>query len=112
LPFALSSYIEPAKQAISGACGVPRAPETLEKTAKTTMKAEIHPDYHTITVKMTDGSEFTTRSTWGKEGDVLHLDIDPTSHPAWTGGQQHLMDRGGRVSRFQKKFSGFLGEKK
>ena len=87
-------------------------PKTLEKTAKTTMKAEIHPDYHTITVKMTDGSEFTTRSTWGKEGDVLTLDIDPTSHPAWTGGQQHLMDRGGRVSRFQKKFSGFLGEKK
>ncbi|MBO0758499.1 MAG: 50S ribosomal protein L31, partial [Bradyrhizobiaceae bacterium] len=27
---------------------------------------------------------------------------------AWTGGQQHLVDRGGRVSRFQKKFSGFL----
>ena len=38
----------------------------------------------------------------------MHLDIDPKSHPAWTGGQQQLMDRGGRVSRFQKKFSGFL----
>ena len=38
----------------------------------------------------------------------MHLDIDPKSHPAWTGGQQHLMDRGGRLSRFQKKFSGFL----
>jgi len=74
------------------------------------MKADLHPDYHTITVKMTDGSEFTTRSTWGKEGDVLALDIDPKSHPAWTGGQQQLMDRGGRLSRFQKKFSGFLKE--
>ena len=72
------------------------------------MKQDIHPDYHTIKVVMTDGSEFTTRSTWGKEGDVMHLDIDPKSHPAWTGGQQHLIDRGGRVSRFQKKFSGFL----
>jgi large subunit ribosomal protein L31 len=72
------------------------------------MKQDIHPDYHTIKVVMTDGSEFTTRSTWGKEGDVMHLDIDPKSHPAWTGGQQHLVDRGGRVSRFQKKFSGFL----
>ena len=51
---------------------------------------------------MTDGSEFTTRSTWGKEGDVMHLDIDPKSHPAWTGGQQQLLDRGGRLSRFQK----------
>jgi len=72
------------------------------------MKPGIHPEYHTITVKMTDGSEFTTRSTWGKRGDVLHLEIDPNSHPAWTGGQQHLVDRGGRLSRFQKKFSGFL----
>jgi large subunit ribosomal protein L31 len=72
------------------------------------MKQDIHPDYHTIKVVMTDGSEFTTRSTWGKEGDVMHLDIDPKSHPAWTGGQQQLVDRGGRLSRFQKKFSGFL----
>ena len=70
------------------------------------MKSEIHPDYHTITVKMTDGTEFQTRSTWGKEGDTLHLDIDPKSHPAWTGGQQQLMDRGGRVSKFQKRFAG------
>jgi large subunit ribosomal protein L31 len=76
------------------------------------MKADIHPSYHTIKVKMTDGSEFTTRSTWGKEGDTLHLDIDPKSHPAWTGGNQQLLDRGGRVSRFQKKFSGFLKEGK
>ena len=29
---------------------------------------------------MTDGSEFETRSTWGKENDVLKLDIDPKSH--------------------------------
>jgi large subunit ribosomal protein L31 len=72
------------------------------------MKSDIHPDYHTVKVIMTDGSEFTTRTTWGKEGDTLHLDIDPKSHPAWTGGQQHLIDRGGRLSRFQKKFSGFL----
>jgi large subunit ribosomal protein L31 len=73
-----------------------------------TMKQDTHPDYHLIKVVMTDGSEFTTRSTWGKAGDVLHLDIDPRSHPAWTGGQQQIVDRGGRVSRFQKKFSGFL----
>jgi large subunit ribosomal protein L31 len=71
-----------------------------------TMKADIHPDYHTITVKMTDGTEYKTRSTWGKEGDTLHLDIDPKSHPAWTGGQQQLLDRGGRVSKFQKRFAG------
>jgi len=72
------------------------------------MKAEIHPDYHTIKVVMTDGTEYLTRSTYGKEGDTLNLDIDSKSHPAWTGGTQQILDRGGRVSRFQKKFSGFL----
>jgi large subunit ribosomal protein L31 len=75
------------------------------------MKPGIHPNYHTIKVVMTDGTEFTTRTTWGKPGDTLHLDIDPKSHPAWTGGQQQLVDRGGRLSRFQKKFAG-LGLKK
>ena len=69
------------------------------------MKSGIHPNYHTITVKMTDGTEFVTRTTWGKEGDTMNLDIDPKSHPAWTGGQQTLLDRGGRVSKFNQKFS-------
>ena len=50
------------------------------------MKNDIHPDYHMITVQMTDGTSYQTRSTWGAEGDTLALDIDPTSHPAWTGG--------------------------
>src|SRR5690606_21816214 len=72
------------------------------------MKADIHPAYHTVKVVMTDGTEFETRTTWGKPGDTLRLDIDPKSHPAWTGGHQQLVDRGGRLSRFQKKFSGFL----
>ena len=71
------------------------------------MKQDIHPDYHTITVTMTDGSTFETRSTWGKEGDTLHLDIDPTSHPAWTGGPQRILDTGGRVGRFRKKYEKF-----
>jgi len=61
--------------------------------------------------KLFGGTEFTTRTTWGKPGDTLALDIDPKSHPAWTGGQQNLLDRGGRVSRFQKKFAG-IGAKK
>ena len=40
------------------------------------MKAAGHPDYHMITVKMTDGTEFQTRSTWGNEGETLTLDMD------------------------------------
>ena len=67
-----------------------------------------HPDYHMIKVVMTNGTEYMTRSTYGKEGDTLNLDIDPNTHPAWTGGQQQLLDRGGRVSRFNSKF-GNLG---
>lgn len=68
------------------------------------MKKEGHPDYHFVKVVMTDGTEYRTRSTFGAEGDTITLDIDPKTHPAWTGGNQQLMDRGGRVSRFQKRF--------
>ena len=68
------------------------------------MKADTHPDYHTIKVVMTDGTTFETRSTWGKEGDELHLEIDPMSHPAWTGGTQKVLDNKGQVSRFNKRF--------
>ncbi|MAT33592.1 MAG: 50S ribosomal protein L31 [Ponticaulis sp.] len=72
------------------------------------MKSEGHPDYHFVKVAMTDGTEYQTRSTYGKEGDTITLDIDPNTHPAWTGGNQNLMDRGGRVSRFKDKFKGFV----
>ncbi|HEX2257661.1 MAG TPA: 50S ribosomal protein L31 [Afifellaceae bacterium] len=73
------------------------------------MKKDIHPDYHPVKVVMTDGTEFWTRSTYGKSGDTLRLEIDPKTHPAWTGGGQHLVDRGGRLSRFKSKYKDFLG---
>ena len=69
------------------------------------MKTDTHPDYHMIKVQMTDGTVYETRSTWGKEGDTMNLDIDPTTHPAWTGGQQTLLDRGGRLSKFKNTFA-------
>jgi large subunit ribosomal protein L31 len=71
------------------------------------MKEGIHPEYHEITVVMTDGTSYQTRSTYGKQGDTLRLDIDPKSHPAWTGGQQRLVDSGGQLARFNKRFQGF-----
>ena len=71
------------------------------------MKKDIHPDYHEITVVMTDGTKFVTRSTYGKAGDSLQLDIDPKTHPAWTGGTQRLVDSGGQVARFNKRFANF-----
>ena len=72
------------------------------------MKKDIHPDYHTIRVRMTNGEEVEMRSTWGSEGDSLTLDVDPSTHPAWTGGRQQLVDTGGRVSKFRKRFGGDL----
>ena len=72
------------------------------------MKSEGHPDYHFIEVVLTDGTRYKTRSTYAQEGAVLNLDIDPKTHPAWTGGDQKLMDRGGRLSRFKKKFEGMF----
>ena len=70
------------------------------------MKKDIHPDYHEINIVMTDGSSFQTRSTWGKTGDTLRLDIDPKSHPAWTGVQK-LLDTGGQIAKFNKRFGSF-----
>ena len=70
------------------------------------MKKDIHPDYHLITVQMVDGSTYRTRSTYGREGDTLVLDIDSKTHPAYTGGRTRVSERG-RVSRFRDKFKGF-----
>lgn len=74
------------------------------------MKKDIHPDYHEITVILTDGSEFKTRSTYGSEGDSLRLDIDPKTHPAWTG-VHRLVDTGGQLAKFKKRFQGLGLEK-
>ena len=67
-------------------------------------KQGIHPDYHTITVTMTDGTKYQTRSTWGKEGDNYILDVDPKTHPAWVGGV-HLK-KTGRLESFNSRFGG------
>jgi large subunit ribosomal protein L31 len=72
------------------------------------MKKGIHPNYHFVEVVLNDGSKYRTRTTWGEKGQTLRLDIDPTTHPAWTGGQQQLLDRGGRLTRFNKRFKEFV----
>ena len=69
------------------------------------MKKDIHPDYHEITIQMTDGSTYETRSTWGKKGDTLKLEVDPKTHPAWTG-VHRLLDSGGQLAKFNKRFKG------
>ena len=45
-------------------------------------------------------------ATWGSPGDVLKLEIDPKSHPAWTG-VHRLVDSGGQLAKFNKRFESF-----
>ncbi len=71
------------------------------------MKSDIHPAYHDIKVVLTDGSELPMRSTWGKPGETLRLDIDVKTHPAWTG-QNKVIASGGQMAKFSKRF-GKLG---
>ena len=71
------------------------------------MKRELHPPYHEITVVMTTGEKRIMRSTYGKPGDVVQLDVDQHSHPAWTG-QQRFVQKGGRMDRFKDRY-GDLG---
>ena len=70
------------------------------------MKKDIHPDYHFINVKMTDGTTYKTRSTYGNTDENLNLEIDPLTHPAWTGGKANINESEGQVARFQKRFKG------
>ena len=67
------------------------------------MRKGIHPDYHFVTVALNDGTSYRTRTTWGESDAKMTLDIDPTTHPAWTGVRQSV-DRGGRVQRFKDRF--------
>jgi len=72
------------------------------------MKPEIHPDYHEITVVLTDGTEYKTRSTWGKEGDVMKLDVDCLSHPAWSGGAAKVVEKG-QLTKFESRYGNLFG---
>jgi len=70
------------------------------------MKSGIHPEYHEITVVMTDKSEHQVSSCWGKPGDVMRLDIDPLNHPAWTGSGKAQLSEKGRIAKFGTKYAG------
>jgi len=65
------------------------------------VKPNIHPDYVVTTVTCTCGSTFTTGST-AKNG-VIHADICSNCHPFYTG-KQKILDTGGRVARFERRF--------
>jgi large subunit ribosomal protein L31 len=65
------------------------------------MKPDIHPEYVETTVTCSCGSIFTTRST-AKSG-AIHADVCSQCHPFYTG-KQKIMDVGGRVEKFERRF--------
>ena len=65
------------------------------------MKADIHPDYTVTQVKCGCGNTFSTRSTYGQP--ALTVEVCSACHPFYTG-KQKIMDTGGRVARFEKRF--------
>jgi large subunit ribosomal protein L31 len=64
------------------------------------MKTDIHPSYVETQVRCSCGNTFTTRST----KDEIHLELCNECHPFFTG-KQKLVDSGGRVERFQRRYA-------
>ncbi len=64
------------------------------------MKADIHPTYNDIKVSCSCGNSFETRSTVGKD---LGIEVCSKCHPFYTG-KQKMLDTGGRVDRFRRKY--------
>jgi large subunit ribosomal protein L31 len=64
------------------------------------MKTDVHPKYTEITVTCTCGNTFQTRSTLGTN---LDIEVCSNCHPFYTG-KQKMLDSGGRVDRFRKKY--------
>ena len=72
------------------------------------MREGIHPKYEDITATCSCGNVIKTRSTIGHD---LQLDVCSQCHPFYTG-KQKVMDTGGRIDRFQKRFGSRIGGKK
>ena len=70
-----------------------------EKEVNTTMKEGIHPNYEQTTIKCACGNVIETGST---KKDI-RVEVCSKCHPFFTG-KQKMVDTGGRVSRFNKKF--------
>jgi large subunit ribosomal protein L31 len=65
------------------------------------MRPDIHPTYRTTTVTCTCGHTFVTRST--SRSGTIHADVCSSCHPFYTG-KQKILDTGGRVARFERRF--------
>lgn len=71
------------------------------------MKADIHPEYSEVAVTCSCGNSFKTRSTLGRD---LQVEVCSACHPFYTG-KQKIMDTGGRIDRFKKRFGSRIASK-
>jgi large subunit ribosomal protein L31 len=69
------------------------------------MQAAIHPRYEDVTVRCSCGAEYHTRSTLCED---ISVDVCSNCHPFYTG-KQKILDKGGRVERFRKRFGNRAG---
>lgn len=67
------------------------------------MKEGIHPEYNEITVVMSDGTEFKTRSTMDTKDGVFKSEVDSKNHPFYTDNLK-LQKKAGRIDRFNKRY--------
>ena len=90
----------------------PKAKSTAAQAIVPAVKtsSSIHPNYRVITVKMTDGTTFQTRSTY-KDNELV-LDVDKLTHPAWTKGANYINESVSEVARFSERFKGISFIKK
>jgi large subunit ribosomal protein L31 len=105
-PLATVMTIGPAQADWSAGSGSRPAPrgrpgDRSHREESTTVKADIHPEYVETTATCTCGATFTTHST-AKNG-VIHSEVCSQCHPFYTG-KQKILDTGGRVARFEKRF--------
>ena len=71
-------------------------------------KAGIHPKQHNMVIQLSDGTKIDIVTSYGTEGEVYKLDVDPTNHPAWQEGNKTLINNSNeRIESFNKKFGGF-----
>lgn len=67
------------------------------------MKKGIHPDYNEITVLLSDGTEFTTRSTIKTKDGVFKSEVDSKNHPFYNQNKK-LQKKADRIDRFNRRY--------
>lgn len=67
------------------------------------MKQGIHPEYKEITVVLSDGTEFKTRSTMDPNNGVYKSEVDSKNHPFYTDNMK-LQKKADRIDRFNKRY--------